>query len=94
MLYRAISHGFYSGVLYNPNEPKTSENFQSPLVKSVLSDLTIGANLHVDRSKFRSLNHCVDEAGAIIMFDNSTQLDCKKEGSIFADYLVFIYRAE
>ena len=73
--------------MYNPNEPKTSENFQSPLVKSVLSDLTIGANLHVDRSKFRSLNHCVDEAGAIIMFDNSTQLDCKKEGSIFADYL-------
>ena len=58
-----------------------------PIIDTVLNDLTLGANLHIDRFKFRQLHDCVGVKGAIIESENSTQLECRKEGSIFADYL-------
>ena len=87
IIMKAMSQGMYKGIITGPNEPEISDNFIPPLVTSVLDDLLVGANLHFDRFKFRELNNCIGQLGAIVEEDNSPQLECKKEGSIFADYL-------
>ena len=87
IIARALSQGFSKGIQSCPIEPKLSDDFIPPIINTVLNDLTIGANLHIDRNKFRQLNDCEGVMGAIIESENSVQLECRKEGSIFADYL-------
>ena len=87
LITRAMSQGFYKGILSNHGITELSKTFVPPIIDTVFSDLLIGANLHIDRFKLRTLNDCVGQRGAILESENSIQLECKKEGSIFADYL-------
>ena len=87
LITRAMSQGLYKGILSNHGVTELSKTFVPPIIDTVFSDLLIGANLHIDRLKLRTLNDCVGQRGAILESENSLQLECKKEGSIFADYL-------
>ena len=87
LITRALSQGLYKGIISNQGDPHINHTFVPPIINTVFSDLLIGANLHIDRFKFRTLNDCVGIKGVILESENSPQLKCKKEGSIFADYL-------